>query len=157
MGSAPSQGRRRLSSWSVKFEILINQRLARRRWAAMRWAALFFGLVLVCIARDATEDERVAYELLFDCGADASPLRGLAPVRTFPAAAPTPMFACQRLCARDARCEALSVVGVNTSRASCTFWSRDGGDGGRSGGDGGATVCGRAHRGGCAPGPRHRP
>ena len=73
-----------------------------------RCATILLALVLRA-AGDAADDERKAYDLLFDCRSDdEAPLRGLAPLQN-------PAGDCKRRCARDARCDAVVV-------AWCALW-----------------------------------
>ena len=108
-----------------------------------RCATILLALVLRA-AGDAADDERKAYDLLFDCRTDdEAPLRGLAPLQN-------PAGDCKRRCARDARCDAVVV----RNGSACEAWGR----GGRGGAAraGGADVCGFAFRGAVLPEARTR-
>ena len=108
-----------------------------------RCATILLALVLRA-AGDAADDERKAYDLLFDCRSDdEAPLRGLAPLQN-------PAGDCKRRCARDARCDAVVV----RNGSACEAWGR----GGRGGAAraGGADVCGFAFRGAVLPEARTR-
>ncbi|KAH8087747.1 ligase [Aureococcus anophagefferens] len=80
-----------------------------------RCATILLALVLRA-AGDAADDERKAYDLLFDCRTDdEAPLRGLAPLQN-------PAGDCKRRCARDARCDAVVV----RNGSACEAWGRGG-------------------------------